>query len=68
MSTINVSDGMAVWDEQRWKEFEASLQRSLRSNRQPLTGMQKLAEEARYAGARPVYWISLGMALAVWMI
>jgi hypothetical protein len=59
-TALELADSMAVWDEEQWKEFEGGVTR-LRRNR---TAMQKLAEAARYAGVRPVFWISLAMVVS----
>ncbi|HEU0201917.1 MAG TPA: hypothetical protein VFR86_15985 [Burkholderiaceae bacterium] len=66
--SMQVHESMAVWDEHRWNEFESGLQGSLRNERRRLTAMQRLAEETRYAGARPVFWMSLAITVAIWMI
>ena len=74
MSTLHLHEGMAVWDEDRWNEFAGGAYRSKGAVRRQVTAgaavtaMQRLAEETRYAGARPVYWISLAMTLAAWLI
>ena len=53
----DIAGGMAVWDEELWREFEAEA-RMTWTRREP-TAMQKLAQETAHAAARPVFWISL---------
>jgi hypothetical protein len=53
----DIAGGMAVWDEELWREFEARPTWTRRES----TAMQKLAQETAHAAARPVFWISLAL-------
>jgi hypothetical protein len=63
-NAFDAAAGMAVWDEELWREFEATLT----GPRRKRTARQRPAEETHYAGARPIFWISLAVIGLAWLL